>query len=281
MNLSYFWQAIKSKRLVIGIFVLVFFILGVGLTLVQPLKYSSSLRLLVVQDASNVASDPYTMARSNEYLSDVLSKVTYSTSFYSRVMNAGFNIDAPYFGNTNKKISKNWNKTIEVKKINNTGIISVTAYHTKADQAEKIARAVGYVLITQNSNYHGLGDKVSLKLLDEPITSTWPVKPNLLLNTVLSLFLGLVFGLVYVYLSDTDQDEQIVAVSNQSQDWIKEVTDSFAQAGEPKAAQAANDSNFQLRQGFDGQVGEPKDNFYQITEAPVAPKSDDWLNDWK
>jgi len=256
MSLSYFWELIKRKKLVVGVFVLAFFVLGVGLTLTQPLKYSSSLRLLVVQDASSVAGDPYTLARSNEYLSDVLSKVTYSTSFYGRVMSAGFNIDKTYFGNTTKKISKNWNKTIEVKKINNTGIISVTAYHPKQDQAEKIARGVGYILITQNSNYHGLGDKVSLKLLDEPINSTWPVKPNLLLNAVLSLFLGLVFSLIYIYLVGEEPMEPIMEVNPQSDDWKNELN---------------KIQNIQS----------PIEEYQFIPEEPVTPVKDDWDSEWR
>jgi capsular polysaccharide biosynthesis protein len=279
MNLSYFWQLIKSKQAVIGIFVLAFFVLGVGLTLVQPLKYSSSLRLLVVQDASSVAGDSYTLARSNEYLSDVLSKVTYSTSFYGRVMSAGFNIDVPYFGNTTKKISKNWNKTIEVKKINNTGIISITAYHTKADQAEKIARGVGYVLITQNNNYHGLGDKVSLKLLDEPITSSWPVKPNLLLNAIMSLFLGLVFGLAYIYLSGDENDEVAFTDSfgepKQSEEWTNGLNSAFAEATSDKEIQTEDSDKYQFI------PEEPVSVIAASAKGYGEPKKDDWADEWR
>ena len=199
MELNTFIYLIKNKLGVIFTFVAIFFVLGIGLTLVQPLKHSSNLRLLVVQDASG-STDPYATTRGNEYLSEVLSKVSYSTSFYNQVLGSGLGVDSNYFGNTNKKIAKTWSKTIEVKPVANTGIISVTAYHPKKDQAEKIARGIGSVLITQNRNYHGLGDKVSLKLLDDPITSKYPVKPNLILNAVLSLVLGLIFSLSFIYL---------------------------------------------------------------------------------
>lgn len=281
MNLNYGWELIKRKRLVIGVFVLAFFVLGVGLTLTQPLKYSSSLRLLVVQDASNVTGDPYALARSNEYLSDVLSKVTYSTSFYGKVVSAGFNIDKAYFGNTTKKISKNWNKTIEVKKITNTGIISVTAYHPKQDQAEKIARGVGYILITQNSNYHGLGDKVSLKLLDEPINSTWPVKPNLLLNAVLSLFLGLVFGLIYIYLVGDDDIEEVMVVNNQTVDWKNEIESAFAEATVDKKNQ--EEEIVETEHFFipEESVAVKQDEYRFIPEEPVTPAKDDWDSEWR
>ena len=199
MELNNFFNLLKAKASTIWVFIAVFFVLGVGLTLVQPLKYSSNLRLLVVQDVSG-ATDPYTATRSNEYLSEILSKVAYSTTFFNQTLNAGLGVDGSYFGNTSKKISKTWSKTIDVKPISNTGIITITAYHPNREQAERIARAVGTVLITQNGNYHGLGNKVSLKLLDDPITSSFPVKPNLILNAVLALILGLIFALSFIYL---------------------------------------------------------------------------------
>lgn len=199
MDFYSFLNLIKNKLSVILIIMAGFFVLGVGLTLVQPLKYSSSLRLLVVQNASGVA-DPYATTRANEYLSEILSKVSYSTTFFDQVLNSGLQVNPAYFGQTNKKISKTWSKTIDVRPVGNTGIISVTAYHPQKDQAERIARAVGTVLITQNGNYHGLGDKVTLRLLDDPITSTYPVKPNLLINAGLSIVLGLVFALLLIYL---------------------------------------------------------------------------------
>ncbi len=199
MELNTFIYLIKTKLTTVLIFMGLFFVVGLGLTLVQPLKYSSSLRLLVVQDASG-AVDPYTTTRANEYLSEILSKVSYSTSFLNQVLGTGLGVDASYFGNTNKKMAKTWAKTIDVKPVANTGIIAVTAYHPNRDQAERIARAVGNILITQNGNYHGLGDKVAIKLLDEPITSSYPVKPNLLINAGLSLLLGLIFALSFIYL---------------------------------------------------------------------------------
>jgi len=199
MELNSFIYLIKSKISTILVFVAVFFVLGMILTLSQPLKYSSNLRLLVVQNSSG-ASDSYTTTRTNEYISEILSKVAYSTSFFNQTMASGLNIDVNYFGSNPKKISKTWAKTIDVRPVNNTGIIAVAAYHPNRDQAEKIARSVGNVLITQNSTYHGLGDKISVKLLDEPMTSRYPVKPNLILNAILSLILGLVFTLAFIYL---------------------------------------------------------------------------------
>jgi len=200
MELREFWRLIKTNRATIAVIVAGFFVLSLLLTVIQPLKYSSELRLLVVQSADSSVSDPYAITRANEYLSEVFSKVSYSTSFFNRVQSAGFGIDGAYFGATPRKISQTWNKTIEVKKDGTSGIIVVTAYHPDRDQAQRIARAAGQVLITQNGAYHGWGDKVSVKLLDDPITSHWQVKPNIIFNLLAALFLGLLFALAFVYL---------------------------------------------------------------------------------
>ncbi|KKR13464.1 MAG: hypothetical protein UT42_C0046G0007 [Candidatus Falkowbacteria bacterium GW2011_GWA2_39_24] len=101
MELHDFLGLLKAKKQTIGSLVVMFLLLGIILTAVQPFKYSSSLRLLVFQSTNNqTALDPYAVTRSNEYLSGVLAKVTQSNSFYERVINANFAIEQDYFGNT-------------------------------------------------------------------------------------------------------------------------------------------------------------------------------------
>lgn len=234
---------IKAKIGVIIIFTAVFFVLGVGLTLAQPLKYSSDLRLLVVQDASGSA-DPYTAARATEYLSDVLSKVAYSGAFFNQVLGSGLAIETDYFGSTRKQISKNWARSINVRPINNTGIIMVSAYHTDRDQAERIARAIGHVLISRHGDYHGLGTKMVIKLLDDPITSKYPVKPNLAINAVLSVLVGLAGGLLFVYWQaekKTWKQSATIAVEQNQTATEAETEDFFAEGFKPIAGSVSRD----------------------------------------
>ena len=225
MELHDFLGLLKAKKQTIGSLVVMFLLLGIILTAVQPFKYSSSLRLLVFQSTNNqTALDPYAVTRSNEYLSGVLAKVTQSNSFYERVINANFAIEQDYFGNTPKKQAKQWLKTVSVKTMGETGIIAITAYHTDHQQAEQIARAVGHVLMTQHTNYHGLGDSVKIKLLDEPITSSYPVRPNLVLNLILAIVLGLVFSLSYIYLLPKSRyDIRIFTRKQKSEAWDQEM----------------------------------------------------------
>jgi len=198
---------IKAKKGLIVLVTLAFIVAGLGLTLSQSLKYTSSLRLLVVQTAG-VSTDAYALSKANEYLGQVLAKVSYSNIFFAKVLTSDNTINSNYFGVSAKERIKKWNKSIEAKGVKETGIISIKAYHTDRDQAERLAKAVALTIMTQHGNYHGQGDRVAIRLLDEPITSTYPDQPNVLVNFLISLVAGLIFAVAYVYLKFYDLANQ-------------------------------------------------------------------------
>jgi capsular polysaccharide biosynthesis protein len=104
---------------------------------------------------------------------------------------------------------KEWGKTVSAKHVNDTGIIAITVYHPNQTEAEKIAAAVNYVLMTQHSAYDGGGDTVKVRLIDQPVTSKYPVQPNVVLIGSLALILGLITSLIYVYLfADANMPKQ-------------------------------------------------------------------------
>lgn len=178
-------------------FVFIFLILAIIFSLLQPFKYGSNSQVLIIQNFSN--PDPYLASKSTEYLSNILAKVVSSNSFFENVLTSGYYVNKNYFGDTVKDQMKNWSKTVSAKAINDSGIISLSVYHTDRSQAELINRAVVYTLQTKHGLYHGGGD-VAIKVIDEPITSNYPVQPNLILNFGLALILGFIFSLVYIYL---------------------------------------------------------------------------------
>lgn len=190
---------LSHKRKTIYGIIAIFIVIGAGIIGVQRFKYSSKSQLLVVQEY-NRTIDAYTASKSNEYLSSVLASVVKSNSFYTKVMEAGFDINQGYFGQSAKDQMKEWDRTVNAKSINDSGIIAITVYHPDRSQAEKIDRAINYVLMTQNTAYHGSGDAVKVRLIDQPITSTLPVKPNILLILGLAIVIGFAVGLMYVYL---------------------------------------------------------------------------------
>ncbi len=198
MDLNQFINLAKKRGKTIFSLMALFLVAGLLVTVAQPFEYGAKSKLLLVQ--SNVAGvDPYVISKSNGYLSDVLANVVSSNSFFSDVMNSGYHIDQGYFSGREDKIMEKWAETVDAKAINDTGIILINVYHPDRYQADQIAEAVNYILKTKNNQYHG-ADDVSIKVIDQPIVSSWPVKPNIFLNLGLALALGLVFSLSFIYL---------------------------------------------------------------------------------
>lgn len=198
MELKEYFSLIKIKQTTIISIMAIFMIAVAAICLVQPLKYSATSRLLIMQNY-NYSSDLSAANSSNEYLSNLLVDVVGSRSFYDEVMASGFNIDQSHFGDTPKDQIKEWDKTIDAKSIKDIGVIEVNVYHQDKRQLDQISQAVNYVLKTKHGLYHGNSDLISIKIIDQPVFSTFPAKPNILLNLVLGFILGLTFSLSYIY----------------------------------------------------------------------------------
>jgi capsular polysaccharide biosynthesis protein len=200
MDLQYFLQLVKRKRKIIFGIVALFIIIAAIAVAFQPFKYSSESQLLVVQERQGMVVDAYTASKSSEHLSRVLASVVSSNSFFTKVTTTSPGINQEYFGSSPKDQIKEWGKTVSAKHVNDTGIIAISVYHTNRAEAEKIAAAVNYVLMTQHSAYDGGGDTVKVRLIDQPVTSNYPVQPNIILIGSLAVILGLITGLMYIYL---------------------------------------------------------------------------------
>jgi capsular polysaccharide biosynthesis protein len=198
MELKDFVNLIGRKKATTVYIVLLFLIVSLVVTFVQPLKYSSTSKLLVVQKYNTY--DIYATAKSNEYVSNILSNVVSSYSFYNEVKNSGFAINQDYFQGDNSKQMRTWEKTVTAKSISDSGVMEISVYHTDWRQALEISKAVNEIIKTKHMNYHGFGDRIDIVIIDQPIVSKFPVKPNIFINILIGIALGLIFALGYIYI---------------------------------------------------------------------------------
>ncbi len=178
-------------------FTLLGLVLSLLVSFIQPLKYSSTVRLLVRQDIGS--SDAYTASRSEERIAENLTNILYTTTFFDDVLNAGFTIDERTFPAEDYKRRKEWGRTVSATVARGSGLMTVVAYHPDVKQAEQIARAVAFVF-TQKAKDYTSAAGVDVRLIDAPLNSNWPVKPNLLANGLSGLVLGGLFGVAYLLL---------------------------------------------------------------------------------
>ncbi len=179
--------------------ILAFAFLGLIIALIvsflQPLKYSSTVRLLLIQDLGSV--DAYTASRSVERLSENLSTIIYTTSFFDQVMAAGFDVDESMFPTDDDKRRRAWSNMVSATVARGSGLLTLSVYHQDVGQAEQIVNAIAYVLTQQASSYIS-GGEVEVRLVDSALNSRWPAKPNIPANGFSGLVLGGLAGVGYL-----------------------------------------------------------------------------------
>lgn len=172
-------------------------VLAILLSLLRPLDYSASTSVLITQQLSGV--DAYTAIRSAEGIASNLAGVVYTSDFFSKVMDAGHDIDKEYFPDDELDRRQLWEKTVSASVSQSSGILEITAYHPDPAQAKEIAAAVARVFVTEGYTYIS-GSDVSVQVVDAPLASRYPVRPNLPINGLSGMFLGALGGAAYVYI---------------------------------------------------------------------------------
>ncbi|MEI6288049.1 MAG: hypothetical protein WCP18_00480 [bacterium] len=177
-------------------------VLTLGLSLWQTPKYKASAKLMVIINQDNV--DSYTASRSADYIANILTEVLYSNSFMNQVLTSGFNVQDNFGFSTDERLN-NWEKEVKTQVKQNEGIILLDVMGDDQSQAQKIAQSTSYLLMTRNSDYHGLGNKISVKILDNAsISYTWS-QNKIATNTGLGFLAGLVLGFFFIIIFPQQQ----------------------------------------------------------------------------
>lgn len=184
-------KTIKKYWYLIILIIAVITCFSFGYSVIQTPKYSSTVKLLIIQKQGQ-RLDAYTAARSAQAIGEVLTKVIYTSSFFDQVMDSGFKINKEYFSQDPREQRKQWKKTVDAGLIGETGALQINVYHPDRQQAEQIAYGIVYVMVTYGEQYHGGSKQIEIKMIDAPVTSDKPVKPNVFQNT----FFGFVFSLL-------------------------------------------------------------------------------------
>ncbi len=189
-TLLYYWHTIIVMAAV-GL------LLGVVMSLLRPLEYSSTTRLLIIQQLGAV--DAYTASRSAERVAEDITNIIYTSTFFEKVMASSTQINQEYFPTDDQRRRTKWGKAVDATVTRGTGLLQIRVYHPDVSQAELIARALASVVVTEGWQYTS-GGSISIQLVDEPLNSRWPVRPNIPLNAFAGAVLGGLAGVGFVIL---------------------------------------------------------------------------------
>lgn len=159
--------------------------------------YESKVELLVIQK-ENQNLDSYAAQKAAEKLGNNLTKIVYSSDFLDKVIATGL-IDKSLFYDNPLLRKKQWEKLVKAQVVPETGIIKVYGYGENQDTAKNIAMASAKVLTENSGDYYG-GQDVTIKVIDQAITSNLPAKPNIILNTLIAMVIGFIGSISLVIL---------------------------------------------------------------------------------
>lgn len=174
------------------------------LSFASPLRYRAVMRLLVIQ-ATSPTLDAFTAVKSSEKVGRNFGNIIASSSFLEQVLLANPKIDVATFPRDERKRRRVWQRTVGSSVVPETSVMEIRVYHGRPSQAHAIAEGIGSVLIRKAQEYAGSQD-INVKVIDSPLVSRFPVRPNIPLNALLGLILGALFGAAFEYLRGPHRD---------------------------------------------------------------------------
>ncbi|HNZ86596.1 MAG TPA: hypothetical protein PLD95_03195 [bacterium] len=179
-------------------FVLIFILISCILTVFQKIEYSSTAKILIIQN-QQMQMDAYIASKASEAISKNISDAILSSSFRNQVIEKY--PDTPFkFYASEKQKRNHWKRQVDVKIIPNTSIVQIKVYNESAFEAEKHLNNIINTLFQTHKDYHGAGDLIKLQIIDTPVTSNYPVRPNWFVNIFTSFILAVFFNISFMVL---------------------------------------------------------------------------------
>jgi capsular polysaccharide biosynthesis protein len=191
MNIQDFFKKIKNRWEAVLITVIVSATFGLYINFFLPHYYRASSEYLIIQK-QNPNIDAYTAIKGAEQLAYTFKQIIHSSAFWERISKSNFNINTAYFGKSQEKIIKKWQRTAIVETVPNTGILKVDIFHPDQKEAYNIDQAVTQIIKNDRDLFLGSNQEIETIILGDAIVSNKFVKPHALVNT----FLGLIFGFI-------------------------------------------------------------------------------------
>lgn len=184
-------RTLKKRAKIISIVGVVVGVLAMLASFMMPLEYRADAQVLIISQ-TRYGVDPYTVVRSAERVGENIAQVMETQDFYQKVVaQKRFGLDTSRFEHVPERTQrKRWAKALDGSVVFGTGVLNVSAYHKDPAQAEAFANAAAAALVEKGWEY--VGGDVTMKIVNDAVVTRWPARPNVLLNTILGLIVGMV-----------------------------------------------------------------------------------------
>lgn len=189
--LSIFWKQLFFFMLIIAS--LSFFI-----STILPVKYEADTSIIIIQkNASGL--DAYREIKSAEFAGKIAKQIILSNSVMEKVMeesNAAKS-DLSKEANPSDRLDE-WQDMVSVSQASNSGILNISVRASKKQSSLQILNALVDILQKNNAEYFG-SDQIGIKVINKPFYLEDPVFPNIPLNIIAGILLGL--GIIVFFIA--------------------------------------------------------------------------------
>lgn len=167
-----------------------------------PPVYESRSQFLILQ--KNINIDAYRAAKASEYAGDVIKRVISSSDFMDGTLVNMQDVKA-HLGRNQREQLENWNKTVKVTSVVNTGIIDVQVLSANKKEGRFIMEALVNGLMNEGEKYHG-NENIVMKKIGGPVYYDDPAYPLVWVNTGIAGLFGffLAIGLIFIFGKNVD-----------------------------------------------------------------------------
>lgn len=221
-----------------------------ALSLVQPFEYRTDVRLLIIQKQSS-GYDPYLSMKAADRIAQAFAEVILTSSFIQRVKESDFSIPEEFFAMDEIRAKQQWKHHVKVKTRPSSGLLEIQAYHKERDLSLKLASAIADVIVNQGSEYHGGGEDIVIKVVDAPVATKKPARPDIFFNVAVGAVVGILLSAIFLFLSAQDEDSLEQSLVGRDRDFqSSQQTSSFdTSVGMSSLHPAQQAPDTQVRQG--------------------------------
>ena len=197
MKSENYYQIIKKNKLYVVLIACVFMALFLIRDLASPFEYKASALILVInkEQLSNLEKS----VKSSQNLAYAIADIIKTPIFLKSILNNNQDLKNDFSSDETEKI-KQWRKKLFLQVIPDSSLLKINVYDSDANKAEIYVKSMIEEIIPMAKGFYGENLNFSLTLVEKPLVSKKTVRPNLLLDVLITPIIGTMIGFILVIL---------------------------------------------------------------------------------
>ena len=175
--------------------------------LIAEKNFQTKTSFLIVQHQSD-SLDYYSLSKSAEYIGKVLGEALHSELFIDEVIKTG-KVSPEFLPFDKKDRLEEWDRVVKISRNSQLGIIEVNVFNNNSKEALKVTEAIGEVLTTKNTLFHGGKENIDIRVLSGPILDKNPSVLEVILVSLGGFLLGFMVVISYMIYKNDNENERL------------------------------------------------------------------------